>query len=306
MERAVLGSVFLDPESVHRIQEAGLSSADFYHESHRILFEAILAVTREGTLPDAGLVRSYVRDKSKLEQVGGASYIAGLMGAVPTVANLSEYVKNVQEKATLRRLLTTARAIEAQVYSGEGGADAALEVAEKAILALGEAQNYRGFHRLDEVVATVLKDIQDRFENPSDVTGITTGFRDLDEKLAGLQRSDLIIVAARPSMGKTAFSLNLVANAALIDKVSVAFFSLEMAKEQLATRLLSSEARVSGTRIRTGKFRQDDLPALVAGGERLDQARIHIDDTANISLAELRSKCRRLKMEKGLDLVVVD
>ncbi|HCP44492.1 MAG TPA: replicative DNA helicase [Deltaproteobacteria bacterium] len=305
-ERALLGAILLDPDSLFRAQEDGLQPDDFARESHRLLFRAFQDLHTSGKAVDLVTVSGHLESQSKLDRVGGYSYLASLSGSVPSVVNFIDYVRTVREKAVLRRLLDTARAISQNIYSGEHTAAQSLELAEKAIYELGQSHQATAFYSLSGIIESVTEDLRERFENPSDVTGVTTGFKDLDVMLAGLQRSDLVILAARPSMGKTALALNMMANAALQGSASVAFFSLEMSKEQLATRLLSSDARVSGKRVRTGQLRQDDWPELYAASERLAEAKIHIDDTPSIPISEVRAKCRRLKAEHGLDMVMVD
>lgn len=305
-ERALLGSILLRPESIHEACEVELTPEHFSQEAHRVLFSCLLDLHKKDAPLDLVTISGYLQARSRLRRVGGMSYLSGLSGDVPSVANFSTYVRTVLDRAVQRSLLETARTIQEGVYEGELSAAESLEQAEKQIYDLGRGHQTTRLHRLGEVANSVYTVLESRFQCPEDVTGVPTGFRDLDEKLTGLQPSDLVILAARPSMGKTAFSLNMVANAAMMGGAKVAFFSLEMSKEQLATRLLCADARVSGQRVRTGKLLQEDWPPLTESLQRLDQVEIHIDDTPNISVAELRSKCRRLSGAVGLDLVVVD
>jgi len=305
-ERAVLGAILLNPDTLDRVLEDGLQTTDFSQPAHRLLFECFTDLAREGKAVDVVTVTGHLEGKSKLDAVGGFSYLNGLSSAVPSISNLPHYVTVVQEKAMLRRLLNITLEISEGVYSGENSAEDNLEKAESAIFGLRDARGGNRMARIGDVVSTVYSQLKERAENPSDVTGIPTGFRDLDTLLAGLQRSDLIILAARPAMGKTAFALNLVTTAALRSNSSVAVFSLEMAKEQLATRMLTSEGRISGSRMRTGQLLSDDWPPLMEAAERLSEARVFIDDTPAVTVSAVRSKCRRVAAQHGLDLVVVD
>ncbi len=305
-ERAVLGAVLLNPDSLGRAQEGGLKEDDFHREPHRLIYRSYVELLRAGEPIDLVSVHARLQSGMHLEAVGGYSYLTGLAGSTPSVAHLLHYVKVVRECALMRSLLSVTTEIQEMVYDGEIDAQQTLESAEEAIFHLGKFRTSRSLTALGGVVAGVLDDLKLRYENPTDVTGVTTGFRDLDKMLAGLQRTDLLIVAARPSMGKTAFALNLCANAAMKGGAKTAFFSLEMGNEQLASRMLASEARVGGGRVRTGRLREDDWPAIYQAGANLHAAPIHLDDTPGITLQELRGKCRRLQAERGLDLVIVD
>jgi replicative DNA helicase len=305
-ERAILGAILLSPDSLDRTQEEGLSSNDFSQPQHQLLFATFTELARAGRAVDVVTVAGRLDEQGKLEGVGGYTYLSGLSGAVPSVANLTEYVVRVREKKLLRDLLDTASTISEEIYRGEVGAQDGLERAEAKILDLRQGRDSTKLVRLGDVVEEVYEQLRARAESPSDVTGIATGFRDLDKLLAGLQDSDLIIVAARPSMGKTAFSLNLAAHASLREGATIAFFSMEMSKEQIATRLLTSEARVNGMRMRTGQLRQDDWAPMLEAIERMDQAKVYVDDTPAMTVAGVRAKCRRLLAAKGLDLVVID
>jgi len=305
-ERALLGSILLSPESLHEAREHSLDPDHFSQEPHRLLYRCFLDLSTKGEPVDLVTVSGYLEERSNMQKVGGFSYLTGLSSGVPSIANFPSYVRAVLDKAVQRQLLATARDIEAGVYAGELSAAQSLESAEKQIYDLGQAHQTSKLHRIATVVEDVYETLEQRFKCPEEVTGVPTGFRDLDALLTGLQPSDLVIVAARPSMGKTAFALNLISNAALMADASVAFFSLEMSKEQLATRLLCADARVSGQRVRTGKMLQEDWPPLTASLKRLSQTQIFIDDMPNIPVSEMRGKCRRLKAEGKLDLIVVD
>ena len=305
-ERALLGSILLSPGSLHEAREHSLDPEHFSQESHRLLYSCFLDLSTKGKPVDLVTVSGYLEERSNMQKVGGFSYLTGLSNGVPSIANFPAYVRAVLDKAVQRQLLATARDIEAGVYAGELSAAQSLESAEKQIYDLGQSHQTSKLYRLDTIVEDVYETLERRFKCPEEVTGVPTGFRDLDALLTGLQPSDLVIVAARPSMGKTAFALNLVSNAALMADARIAFFSLEMSKEQLATRLLCADARVSGQRVRTGKLLQEDWPPLTDSLKRLSQTQIFIDDMPNIPVSEMRAKCRRLKAEGNLDLIVVD
>lgn len=305
-ERAVLGAILLNPDTLDRVLEEGLQTQDFSQPSHRVLFDCFADLAREGKAVDVVTVTGRLESISRLESVGGFSYLNSLSSSVPSLANLPHYVQVVREKALLRRLLTVTHTISEDVFSGEHSAEGSLEAAEAAIFALRDSRGSNRMSRLGEVVEEVYNELELRAKSPTDVTGIPSGFRDLDELLAGLQNTDLIIVAARPSMGKTAFALNLVVHAALRNQSAVALFSLEMSKEQLATRMMTSEGRISGSRMRTGKLRKDDWQPLLEAADRLNTARVFVDDTPAMTVAAVRAKSRRLKATQGLDLVVVD
>ncbi len=305
-EAAILGAILLNPDSLDRAQEDGLGSEDFSQPGHRTLFDCFIELYRSGQAIDMVTVPSRLTEQGVFETVGGLRALTDLTAAVPSVANLSHYVKVVREKATLRRLLETLESIAEDVFSPEMKAGATLELAETRIFELRDAREKTQLARLGPVVEQVFNELRARSEMPDDVTGIPTGFRDLDKLLAGLQDSDLVILAARPSMGKTAFALNIVAHAAMRAGASVAFFSLEMSKQQIGARMLTSESRVSGSRIRTGRMRNDDWQPMMDAVVRLDQAEVHIDDTPAITVGGVRARCRRLLAREGLDLVVVD
>ncbi|MEE2830115.1 MAG: replicative DNA helicase [Myxococcota bacterium] len=305
-ERAVLGAILINPDSLDRVAEDGLLPDDFSQPSHRLLFDCFVTLAREGKAVDLVTVSGWLESGGKLESVGGFQYLTELSGSVPSVAHLQQYISVVREKALMRRLLTVTHTISEEIYTGGGSADENLEQAESAIFALRDSRENNRMVPIGDVVSEVYDVLKARAESPSDVTGIPTGFRDLDALLTGLQPTDLVILAARPSMGKTAFALNLVSHAALRDSASVALFSLEMSKDQLATRMLTSEARISGTRMRTGHLMDDDWQPLLHATDTLNKAKVFIDDTPAMTVGAIRAKCRRLKATEGLNLVVVD
>ncbi|MCO4771165.1 MAG: replicative DNA helicase [Deltaproteobacteria bacterium] len=305
-ERAILGAVLLHPDSLGRAQESGLVEDAFYREPHRLLFRVFSELDRDHKAIDLVTVAGRLESIGKLESIGGYSYLAGLPASTPSVANLGHYVQVVLDKSQLRTLLTRAAEITEDVFAGEKPAEEIIDAAEKAIFEIGEVKLGKTLVPLGGIVEHVYETIRARAEAPDDVTGLPTGFRDLDHKLGGLQPTDLIILAARPAMGKTACALNMVCRTALDSNANVAVFSLEMGSEQLAGRLLASESRVLAHRMKTGRLHQDDWPMLIEASERLHAAPIFLDDTPALTLASMWSKCRRLKSERGLDLVVID
>jgi replicative DNA helicase len=305
-ERAVLGAVLLNPHLIGQCLEEGLGEGDFFRAPHRLLFTCFVELHRDHVPVDLVTVTGRLEAQGRLDDIGGFSYLAGLPSAIPTLANLAHYVKVIRERATLRRLLERSAEIEHAIFDGTRPPEEILEQAERAIFELSEQRGTRRLIAMSEIVQPVFEQLRQRAENPDDVTGLPTGFRDLDRRIGGLQKTDLVIVAARPAMGKTAFALNIVARAALDSNQPVAVFSLEMGKEQLAARLLAAEARVLAQRMKTGRLTQDDWPALIEASERLYQAPIYLDDTGGVTLAEVWSKCRRRQAESGLGLVVID
>ncbi len=306
-ERAVLGAVLISPDSLDRCMELGLRAGDFSQPANQLIFETFVELSRKGSAIDVVTVSGRLEEQGKLDNVGGYVYLSGLPNAVPSVANIEEYVARVREKRVLRDLLDTAGTLSDAIYKGEVGAEEGLERAESRLQELRDGRDSTQMAKLIDVAEAVYEQLRIRAESPTDVTGIPTGFRDLDTILAGLQNSDLIIIAARPAMGKTAFSLNILAHAALREGASVAFFSLEMSREQIASRLLTAEARINGTRVRTGKLRNDDWGPMLEAIERMTGAKVYIDDKPGVTVAEVRAKCRRrLGSKEGLDLIVVD
>ena len=305
-ERAVLGALLLSPAAMSDVGVVGLKAEDFYSVGHQHLFEAFAALEASSTAPDHVTVLSYLNDKGKLEEAGGLAYISGLSDSAPSIVNVEQYARIVADKALLRRLLATSQQISAEAMSGQSGKEA-LDFAESAVFELAQGGGARPYAHIDPVLERAVAELRERYERPDDVTGITTGYRDLDRLLAGLQPSDLIILAARPAMGKTAFALNLATTAALRADRTVMIFSLEMSNEQLSLRMLTAEARVNANNVRTGRLSDSDWSYLVGANDKLSRAQIFMDDKPGASLSEVRSKCRRLKSQQGkLDLVIID
>jgi replicative DNA helicase len=306
-EESVLGGVLLDNSAIDRITEL-IQPDDFYRESHRKIYRAMLSLSERNEPADLITLTEALRTRGELADVGGVAYLAELAERVPTAANIANYARIVREKAILRNLITTSTTIATRAYDAQEDVKEQLDRAEYEIMQLSEREVKPAFVRIDQILGQTFKDIDRLHEQQNAVTGVTTGFIDLDKLTAGLQPSDLIIIAGRPSMGKTAFCLNIAENAALKGDAGVAFFSLEMSKEQLAMRMLCSQAHVDLARVRTGHLTDREFRELAEAAARLSYAPIYIDDTPALSVLELRSKARRLHRDPNarLKLIVVD
>ncbi len=285
-----------------------LSSEDFYREAHRKVFRAAVSLSERNEPIDLVTLSEVLRTRGELEGVGGATYLAQLADCVPTAANIVNYARIVRDKSILRALISATTEIATRGYEAPDDVTDLLDQAEQRIFAISDREVKPAFVRIENVLTDTIKLIERLYEQKQSVTGVTTGYADLDRITAGFQPSDLIIIAGRPSMGKTAFVLNIAANAAMKADVGVAVFSLEMAKEQLAMRLLCSEARVDLARVRTGHLSDREFPQLAMAAGRLADTPIYIDDTPALSVLELRAKARRLKRDPAtkLGLIVVD
>jgi replicative DNA helicase len=306
-EESVLGGILIDNAALDRVVEL-LAPDDFYRGAHRRLYRAMLDLAERSEPVDLITLTEVLKARGELTDVGGPAYLAELAERVPTAANVAHYARIVRDRSTLRGLISAATEIATRGYEGADNVSELLDRAEQTIFAISERQVRVVFSRLADILVGSLKTIERLYEQKQAVTGVPTGFADLDRLTSGLQASDLIIVAGRPSMGKTAFCLNIAEHAALRGDVGVAIFSLEMAKEQLALRMLCSEARVDLSRVRTGHLTDREFPQLAMAAGRLADAPIYIDDTPALSVLELRAKARRLKRDPGtrLGLVVVD
>jgi len=304
-EQSVLGAVLIENEALNKILEI-LESGDFYREAHQKIFECMLDLYERNEPLDLITVTNHLKKKKRLQDVGGAAYLASLVDGVPTAANVTYYSRIVKEKSILRQLITAATEIVTASYHEGKDLDTFLDEAEQAIFRISEHKIKPSFYPIREVVKESFKIIERLYEKKELITGVPSGFKDLDKKTAGFQPSDLIIVAGRPSMGKTAICLNMAQYAAIHKKLATAIFSLEMSKEQIATRMLCSEARVDSTRLRSGFLSDSDWPKLTTAASALSEAPIYIDDTPAVSVLEIRAKARRLQSERGLDLVIVD
>ena len=304
-EKSVLGAAMLSKDALFDVMEV-VKPADFYDENHKEIFQAMIDLNRKNAPVDALTVAEELKKRNSLEMVGGRAYIASLSSMTPTTSNAMEYGRIVAEKASVRRLIETADDIVTKGYDGTMDANQMLDYAESGIFEISQARQKGQYSHIRDVLVENLAIIDRAEQMDGGLTGITTGFSKLDEMTSGMQKSDLIILAARPAMGKTAFALSLARNAAVKGKAAVMIFSLEMAKEQLTQRLLSMESKVDLQTLKTGRLERRDWDDLNVALDILSNSNIHIDDTAGISIMEMKSKCRRLKAEAGLDLVIID
>ena len=304
-ERSVLGAAMLNKEVLFDILEE-VKEDDFYNESHKEIFRAIWELYRKNSAVDMLTVCEELKSRQSLDMVGGRAYIATLTAEVPSTANGREYAKIIAEKAIMRQMIRTAEDITEKGYESKMAAREILDYAESGIFQIAQMRQKNDYTKIQDVLLENLKIIDAAAQNKDKITGIPTGFHDLDEKTSGLQRSDLIIVAARPGMGKTAFALNIAQQSAVKHGTSAIIFSLEMSKEQLGQRLLAMQARVEMQKLKQGDLDRKDWDRVSLGVDELNNSKIVIDDTPGNSLMEMRNKCRRLKAEQGLDLIVVD
>ena len=304
-EKSVLGAALLSKDALLDVVEI-VKAGDFYDSNHREIFEAIQDLYRRSAPVDALTVSEELKKRNSLEMVGGRAYIASLSSGTPTTSNATEYAKIVVESAAIRRLISTADDIVTKGYESSMDAGQMLDYAERGIFEISQSRQKGQYAHIKDVLLENIEIIDRASQMDGGLTGITTGFKYLDSMTSGLQRSDLIILAARPAMGKTAFALSLALNAAVKGGASVMVFSLEMSKEQLGQRLLSMESKVSMQNLKTGRLERRDWDDINIALDVLSKANIHIDDTAGINIMEMKSKCRRLKGEEGLDLVVID
>jgi len=304
-EQSVMGSMLLDKNAVVRAVEI-LRPESFYRDAHRFIYETMVELFDRGEPVDLVTVTDALRKAGKLDAAGGAVYLADLLNSVPTAANMEYYARIVEEKAVLRRLIEAGTKIVSDAFQATEDVDQILDQAEKTIFGIALKRIREGFHRIDSVIKGVLDKIDALYDKKGGITGIPTGFPDLDQLTAGFQNSDLIIIAARPAVGKTAFALNIAQGVAVKYKIPVAIFSLEMSKEQLAQRMLCSEAEVDAQKLKTASLSDTGWKKLTRALGRLSEAPIFIDDAASVTSTEIRAKARRLKIEHGLGLVIVD
>ncbi|GJG88631.1 replicative DNA helicase [Gemmatimonadetes bacterium T265] len=304
-EVAVLGAMLLDQDAILRAGEH-VDDTMFYQEGHRRVFRAMLSLSERGEVADPLTLAEELGRRGELEASGGKEYLAFLIDAVPTAANVEYHAKIVREKALMRRLIEVSTSVVTEAFEGRRMAAELLDEAEAKIFQIGEAQNASNFTRIKELLWPAMERIEAQSRSGNAVTGVPTGYKDLDEMTSGFQPSDLVIVAARPSMGKTAFTLNIAQHVAITEQKAVAFFSLEMSKDSLVQRMLTSEARIDAQTLRKGRLRDDDFPRLARAAGILSHAPVFIDDTPGITVLEMRSKARRLKSDHGLDLIIVD
>ena len=304
-ERSTLGAMFLEKEAIYRAMEI-IRPEDFYKDSHRILYQTVLDLTNRGEPVDLVTVTEELRQKNLLEKVGGVNILTELAGSVPTAAHVEFYARIVEEKSLLRQLIHAATEIVSLGYDGQDEVNEIIDRAEHLVFSVANRRSGRNVTNLKNLLIETFEQIEKLYESRGAVTGVPTGFSDLDRLTAGFQPSDLIILAARPSMGKTTFALNIAEFGAINLKLPVVVFSLEMSKEQLAMKLLCSEAGVDNQRIRTGNLREEDWPRLSHALGRLSEATMFIDDSPSLSVLDVRAKARRIKSEHGLGLIIVD
>ena len=304
-EISVLGAVLQDPGALLKAMEV-LRPEDFYKEAHRKIFRACVDLFERNEPVDLVTLANELMRRKQLDEVGGASQLSALVDAVPTAANVAYHARVVKDKAVLNALIEKATAVVSKAYADSEDTDQLLDWAEQQIFEISQEKVSRTFAPVKSILKGTFQLIEKLYDRKSHVTGVPTGFADFDRLTSGLQAAELIVVAGRPSMGKTSFCLNIAQQAAIRESVAVAIFSLEMSKEQLVQRMLCSEASVDSHRLRTGYLSDTDWPKLTTAAGRLSEAPIYIDDTPGISLLEMRAKARRLKAERGLGLVIID
>ena len=305
-EQSVLGGILLENESLYKAIEL-LADQDFYKPSHQKIFRALISLSERGEPADLVTLTQELKNMGILNEVGGSSYLATLINNVPTAANVLYYAKIVREKALLRNLISVATEIVTKGYEeGSSQLDSLLDTAEQSIFNVSNRRYKAGFTPIREIVKSSFKVIEHLYERKESITGVPSGFEELDRLTSGFQPSDLIIVASRPSMGKTSLVLNIAQHAAIHTKIPAVFFSLEMSKEQLVMRMLTSLAKVDATKLRIGRLTETDWPKLTKAAGQLSEAPIFIDDSPSLSVLEIRAKCRRLKVEQKIGLIIVD
>lgn len=305
-EQSVLGSILLDPEALIPSMEY-IEANDFYRRAHQLIFQIMVELNERNEAIDVVTIANSLETKSLLEDVGGTPYLAEIASIVPTAANVEYYSKIVEERSILRKLIQTATDIASKGYQEADNVPNLLDEAERSILEVSEKRSRSGFVSIESVLRDTINNIDDLFQNDDDITGISTGYKMLDQMTAGLHEDELIILAARPGVGKTAFALNVAQNIGTKTDENVAIFSLEMGAEQLVNRMLCAEGTINASNLRTGQLTEEEFEKLFVAMGSLSKANIYIDDTPGIRTAEIRAKCRRLKQEKGnLGLIVID
>lgn len=304
-EQSVVGSMLMDKDAIVTASEI-IISEDFYQHQYGVIFDAIVELYNEGKPVDLITLQNRLKEKDLPPEISSMEFVRDLLIAVPTSANVRYYANIVYEKSMLRKLIKTSEEIANSCYLGRDGLDTIMEQTEKEMFGLLQTRNTGDYVPIKQVVLNALEKIEEASKNHRSVTGIETGFTDLDHQTSGMQPSDLVLIAARPSMGKTAFVLNLVQHVALKRNHPVAIFSLEMSKEQLVNRIFSMESRVDAQVLRTGKLNDSEWEKLVESVGYIGESKLIIDDTPGISISELRSKCRKFKLEHGLDMVIID
>lgn len=304
-EQSVIGSMIIDKGAIAKSLEK-LKDDDFYRDGHKVIFKAIREMFSQDMAVDLVTLLEYLKSTDMLEKSGGVTYVSEVSSSVITTANLEAYIKIVEDKSLLRKLIKSSTSIIEDSYNKQDKVDDVLDLAQKKIFDLAEKQGSNDYEPLSNVLERGFLEIERLFNNKGSITGVGSGIRDLDAKTSGFQKGDMVLIAARPSMGKTTFALNIAEYAALREGKSIVIFSLEMSKEQLAYKLLCSEASVDMLKLRTGNLDDDDWERIARATGPLSKAKIIIDDTAGLSVMEMRSKCRKIKMEHGIDLILID
>lgn len=304
-EQSLLGAVMVNNDAVNALMEH-LSPDDFYFSSHQVIAAAMIALTSKNQPIDAITLNDELTKSSSLDSIGGPEYLSYLLDQVPTAANAVYYANIIKDASLRRRMIKEASKVVEDAFEYTGSTEEFLDNVESQILSVAESGQKKSFFQVSELVQDSIREIEQRYISKETITGIGTGFKDLDHLTSGFQRSDLIILAGRPSMGKTALALSIAKNVGMESGKGVAVFSLEMPKTQIVTRLLCQEAKVSSERVRSGKLAESDFPRLVESASKLSNAPIFIDDTAAVGVLEMRAKARRLHREHGLSMVIVD
>ncbi|EUJ36688.1 replicative DNA helicase [Brochothrix thermosphacta] len=304
-EQAIIGAIFIEPNALITAAEV-LQPEDFYRQAHQHIFRAMVIMNEQGKALDVVTVSETLTSQGLIEDIGGISYLTDLAVSVPTAANVGYYIEIVEEKALLRRLINTATQIATSGFANEETVEALVDDAERRILEVAQRKNVGQFKNITDVLSEAYDNIELLSNREGDITGLPTGFKELDRMTAGFQRNDLIIVAARPSVGKTAFALNIAQNTAIKTNETVAIFSLEMGASQLINRMLCAEGNIDAQNMRTGKLNDEEWRKLALAISTLSSTNIFIDDSPGIRVNEIRSKCRRLKQEHGLGMIVID
>ena len=307
-EQSVLGGLFLDKDALIKVVER-VQADDFYRQDHRIIYKAVLALDDDGKPFDLVTVAEWLESHQQLDEAGGLSYLAALAENTPSASNVGVYADIVRKRSVLRQLISATVKINETVFNPQGlSSEQVLDLAEQTVFEIAEQENRgkRAYQNIKELLVSALDRVDEIYRKKTPITGIASGFDDFDERTAGLQKSDLIIVAGRPSMGKTAFAINIAEHATIKEELSVAVFSMEMPGEQLAMRMMSSLGRVDQHKVRTGKLQDEDWPRLTSAVTLLKDKNLFIDDTPALTPAELRARCRRIAKEYKLDLIIVD
>ena len=304
-EQSVIGAMLIDKSAIAQVLEK-LKEDDFYRDGHRAIYKAIQEMFSKDIAVDLVTLLEYLKTTDMLDKAGGVTYISELSASVPTTANLGAYIRIVEEKSTLRRLIKASTAIIEESYNGGSDVEKVIDSAQKKMFDIAEKKDSKEYEALSNVLERGFLEKERLFNNKGEITGVGSGIRALDDKTSGFQKGDMVLIAARPSMGKTTFSLNIAENAALKEGKSVVIFSLEMSKEQLAYKLLCSQASVDMLKLRTGNLEDADWERIAMATGPLSKAKIYIDDTAGMPIMEMRSKCRKIKMEHGIDMILID